>query len=292
MKNLIRYLFFIFGFILAAYSITCLAQKSDEPPSIGNFAVPSSQQPGALVSFGQNVIGKNESQLVFFTDNYNGIRKHFTDLIPFYLYGVTDQLAVLVSAPYAFYNEDNEKSTGFEDVTVQAEYSFYDHQTRAFTEQATVVANISAPTGSINKNPQTGFGGPSLFIGPTYLRTYPDWLFFTSAGAEFPIAHSGTRFGNNYLYQGGIGRNIFWSRDWILSWVTELDGTYAQKDRVKGFLDPDSGGNIVYITPSLWFSTDKIILQFGVGWPVVQHFFGEQTKNTYALFTNFEWKLT
>lgn len=35
-------------------------RAADKPPSIGNFSLPSSQQPGPFFSFGQNIVDKHQ----------------------------------------------------------------------------------------------------------------------------------------------------------------------------------------------------------------------------------------
>ncbi|HHF7353869.1 TPA: hypothetical protein ACPSKZ_003786, partial [Legionella anisa] len=59
--------------------------------------------------------------------------------------------------------------------------------------------------------------------------------------------------------------------------------------KINGIIDPNSGSNVVYIMPSLWASTKKLIFQFGVGLPITQQLNGNQEKNTYLLVANLGW---
>jgi len=115
-------------------------------------------------------------------------------------------------------------------------------------------------------------GSPSFFLGTTFNRTYVDWFVFSSPGAVLTTAKTGTKFGNSYLYQFGFGRNIADTNGWILAGMAEIDGDYTQRNRVRGIIDANSGGNVIYVTPSLWASTKKFIFQFGVGLPVTPAF--------------------
>jgi hypothetical protein len=143
--------------------------KGEEPPKVGNFSLPTSQQPAALFGFGGNIIDKNEVQLYFFADEFVGKDRITIDLIPSVLYGVTEHLSIYFNAPFTpLIREGRDKSSGLEDFFIQMEYAFYDKKTASFADQATFVGNITAPTGSIQKNPPTGFGSPSLFLGATY----------------------------------------------------------------------------------------------------------------------------
>ncbi len=273
-----------------SYFITCEASDNVEPPKIGNFALPYSQQPGPLIAFGENIIPKNETQLYLFADDYAGVNKYFIDVIPSVVYGLTDTFSVFINVPYAArYNTDKQSSSALEDAFIQFEYAFYYGSTSTYYEEATVVTAISFPTGSIRKNPTTGFGSPSFFLGMTFNRTYADWLFFGSPGATVATSLNGTKFGNEYLYQIGFGRNIADVNGWIFAWLIEGDGIYTGRNRINGEIDPDSGGNVFYITPSFWASTKKLIFQLGAGYPVTQHFNGNQTRSSYLLALDIGW---
>jgi hypothetical protein len=272
------------------YPFPCAASTDAQPPAIGNFALPASQQPGPMLGFGQNILLKNQVQIFLFADDYAGVNQHSIELIPSILYGITDNLSLFLNAPYAVSNQQgSNKSAGFEDAFAQLEYAFYNGSNTRFTDQATVVANITAPTGSISKNPNTGVGSPSFFLGTTWSRTYVDWFYFASPGATLTTAKNGTKFGNSYLYQGGFGRNIANINGWLLAWMLEGDGTYTQKTRFRGSVNPNSGGNVFYLTPSFWASTKRLLFQLGAGWAVAQSLNGSQPRNTYVLAANLGW---
>lgn len=264
--------------------------KEEEPPPIGNFALPSSQQPYGLFALGGNVIDNGEVQLFFFADNFKGKNKVIVDLIPSVLFGITDDCSIFFNFPITPELRDgNQKSSGLEDFFVQVEYAFYNKKTYSYIDQATIVGNITVPTGSINKNPQTGFGSPSFFLGGIYCRMMADWFVFTSHGAVLTTSDHRTKIGDQFLYQFGFGRNIPSPYGWIYAWMIEVDGQYNKKNRIHGTIDSNSGGNIILATPSLWISSKDILLQFGVSIPINQNLFGKQNKFDYALNLNFAW---
>lgn len=261
------------------------SKKADEPPAKGNFVLPTSQQPGALVGFGQNIVDKNQAQFFLLVDDFSGVNKHTIDVVPGIVYGIRDDLSLFFNVPVTpSLKENQDHSNGLEDIYLQFEYTFYSHSTSKYLDQDTVVANVTFPTGSSKKQPATGFGSPSFFLGATFLRTYVDWLAFTAHGAVLTTTNGGTKFGDQFLYQFGLGRNIVSiDSSWIFAWMIEVDGQYSQKDRIRGIMDPDSGGNVIYLTPSLWISSKKIIIQLGAGVPISQHLFGNQKRNNYLL---------
>lgn len=264
--------------------------ESEEPKcKEGNFSLNASQQPGPLIAFGQYIIPKHQLQLILFGDAYIGQKQHFTDLVPRVLYGITDKFSVLYSVPFAPTNQvSGYRSSGIEDVFVQFEYAIYNRDKQCSSDQITIVANVAFPTGSSHKNPPTGFGAMSYFIGTTYNHAWVNWWLFTSFGAELPTAHHGTRFGNQYLYEAGVGRNIFFKKGWIFAWLVEADGIFYERNKIHGEIDHDSGGNVIYLVPSLWASSLDWVFQFGAGYAVQQNLFGSQNREEYLFSFNIQ----
>lgn len=265
-------------------------KKKEKPPKLGNFSLPTSQQPAALFGFGGNIIDKGEIQLYLFADNFVGKKKITIDIIPSVLFGITNNLSIFFNAPFTPLLKDGcHKSSGLQDFFIQLEYAFYNKSTTNYVDLATIVSNITFPTGSIHKNPPTGFGSPSLFLGGTYYRTWVDWFVFTSNGAILTSSKHGTKFGDQFLYQMGFGKNFSTPKGWIYAWMVEVDGQYNKKNRIDGIIDNNSGGNAIYVTPSIWISSKEMLFQFGVSLPINQNLFGNQNKFDYVLNLNFAW---
>lgn len=262
-------------------------EKKDEPPAIGNFALPVSQQPSPLVSFGENIIDQGTVQLFLFGDAFIGNHNYLSDLLPAILYGITDELSLFFNIPFSPRNQlGTSQSSGLEDIFVQLEYAFYNEQNRCFVDQATFVFNVTFPTGSAVKVPPTGFGAPTFFVGATFNRMRAYWFIFTSYGALIPCSNHGTRFGNQLLYQLGFGRDLPSRAGTIFAWMVEIDGAYSYRNQIEGAIDPNSGGNVVYVTPSIWLSSKKLLFQLGIGYPVVQNLFGNRLKQFISLDFN------
>lgn len=255
---------------------------------IGNLSLSTSQQPGPLVGFGENIIDIGVVQLFLFGDYYQRRNGHFTDLIPSVLWGVNDQFSIFYNVPTApSYKDRKHRSSGIEDLFIQFEYAFYTQEKKYYTNQATIVFNVTFPTGSSNVIPPTGFGAPSCFIGTTYNHTAIDWFYFGSIGSVLPSATKHcTQFGRQLLYEFGFGHNISSPKGWIYAWMVEFDGVYSHRNRIRGAIDPNSGGNVIFMTPSLWISNEKLIFQLGVGCPLYQRLYGNQIRYLYQVIFN------
>jgi hypothetical protein len=287
-------LFFpLFSFADTTLFDTVLDQcpTNEKPPEVGNFILPYSQQPGPLFTLGQTLLAKNNAQIGMLAVDVNGKDEHFVDLFSTFIYGVTNTLSVGVVSPYAAsYRIDDERSNGFEDTYLQGEYAFYSSSNRSYTDQLTAFGAVGIPTGSIDKMPPTGFGSTSYVIGGTYNREYVHWFMFAAGGSIIPRERNGTKFGTEYLYQSGIGRNIFTiNKKWIFAAQVETAGSYSERDKFEGFIDPNSGGNVIYVIPSLWLSDKHLIFQVGAGYPIHQNLYGQQKRLTAMVVGNISW---
>lgn len=279
--------FFFWLLALLTFISSQIIGEEEKPPAVGNFALPASQQPAVLFGFGGNIIDKGEIQLLFFADDFEGKDKAASTLLPSLVYGITNDSSIAFYFPFTPTMKDGcQKSSGLGDFYVQYEYAFYNKSTSTYTDQATLVANVTFPTGSSRKNPPTGFGSPSLFIGATYYHTLAKWFIFTAPAALLTSSHHRTKFGNQFLYQFGLGFNIPSPKGWIYACMLEVDGQYSQKNRIDGVIDRNSGGNTIFLTPSFWISNKNFLIQFGPSFPINQNLFGKQRKFDYAFNLN------
>lgn len=266
------------------------SDKKEEYLKIGNLSLSASQQPGPLVSFGERVLDEGEAQFFILGDALFGKRNYETEIIGSYVYGITDELTIYFDVPYAPANKDgHSRSSGIKDLIVQLEYAFYSESGESWAEQATIVGAILLPTGSLKKDPPTGFGSTSFFMGVTFNHTEFEWLYFGSTGVVLATWHRESKAGNKFLYQGGFGRNICTPPGWIYAWIVEVIGLYTAHNRINGEKDVNLGGNVISIVPSIWISSEKTIFQLGVGYAVVEHLSGDQRKAPYSAYINLGW---
>lgn len=264
------------------------------PPNIGNFALPSPQQPGPLLSFGQTLIGKNYLQLSFDTYSPYPNGGAFNSLNTAFTYGISDSTALYFNYPIrADVQTRVHRTSPLRDVNLQLEHAFYVTGNTKYQEQATVLGAVTIPTNDeTTLHAPKGYGSPTFFWGATYNRTYVDWLGFVSPGIVVTTNSDSIRLGSQFLYQAGIGRNILSvSGESMLFGLLEFNGQYTAQDHVFGRLRPNTGGNVITLTPSLWFSTQRLIAQVGVGFPIVQNLYGNQTKMNYFIVTSMSWTI-
>lgn len=262
---------------------------TNAPPNIGNFALSSPQQPGPLLSFGQTLIGRNHLQLYYTTFSPYDIVPPFKNMNTSLVYGFTDKTSLYFNYPLAADSSARSvRTTNLTDITLQLEHAVYVSGNHRYQDQATLVGAITIPTSEATtpKFPK-GYGAPAFFLGTTYNRTYVDWMMFVSPGALITTSSNSIRIGSQYLYQAGLGHNIIAiTEKSTLFALLEFDGQYTEKTEVLKHKYPDSGGNTIALTPSLAFATQQLIINVGVGFPVVQRLFGKQAKVTHFVAAN------
>lgn len=277
-------------FIFLVFISTIYSKDADEEGQLkeGNLALPPSQQLSPLFSFGQNIVGKDVLQAYSYFDWLKGKKQKSILAIPAILYGITEDLSVFINVPVFIKNKVcNNKSSGISDIYAQFEYAAYSKSSLTAVDMWTLLATLFLPTGSNKKNPANGLGSPAIFLGTTLSHLAIDWYVYTSYGAILTTPKNNNKMGNQFLYQFGFGRNIPTSPEWILTWILEFNGIYNQRDKFCGLFDVNSGGNIIYIGPSLWLSSKKFIFQAGISFPALQKLFGKQSKVDYFAAINF-----
>jgi hypothetical protein len=270
--------------VLSFQSCGRLMSKSDDPERIGNFLLLASQQAGPLFGFGQNIVDKHDFQIFGYLYQIGGKHRNLTEIVPSMLYGIRDDLSIFIAAPFTPTSKDGRHhAAGMNDLYAQLEYELIGKSTPTTYTQMTLIGALSIPTGSNKKTPPTGFGSPSFFLGFTLSYTTQWWSIWIQGASILTIPHHRTKFGNEFLYQSGIEWCFATRPGWIFALQVEGFGLYEQKEKVCGINNSNSGGNVFWIGPSLWVSSEKLIVQTGIAIPVAQKLFGKQNKDHYFL---------
>lgn len=274
-----------------------ITDNTQSLPSKGNFALPGPQQLGPLLSFGQTLIGRNNLQLELSSFS----PYHIPNVGPFknvnaaFTYGFTDNTSFYFNYPIsADSNPRRIRRASLQDITLQLEQAIYTAGTNSYQTQTTIVGVMTVPLSTPDSLlGLIGYGSSTYFLGLTYNRTSMDWLFFLSPGYQFASQSQGIRFGSQTFYQAGIGHPLLWTSDKsIFSALLELDGQYTERNQFLQQGQPNSGGNVVALTPSLSLATKHTITQVGVGYPLVQHLFGQQNEMKYFIVANLTLTIT
>lgn len=296
----LRVLLFLFLITFANMSAAIKPLLANQPLSVGNFSLATSQQPGPFFSFGQNIIDKHQFILSFNPSYTYSLNQNILEGTPSFLYGITDSASILLTLPYAFsYENGNQNLSGMGDLAIDLEYAFYNYENSKYSDQATFVfsptfpiSNLAGTSKKLNpskrvsgfsrKNAPSSFNATTYFMGATYSRTLIDWYGFFAPGILLIDKQNSIQQGTQYYYNLGVGRHIKSAeKKYLFLGLLELNGQYSNKTKLGSHSAPNTGGNIIYATPSLWFSTPKIIVQVGISLPVLQYWYGNQSNISY-----------
>ena len=258
--------------------------ESPSPPEIGNFAHTFS--PFSTFAFGQNIFVKNT--FLFYPSLFQCAGKNFTsiELTPAVLYSPTDSFSVYAGLPIVLKDtSDGVTQRGIGDFFFQCEYALIDHSTTHAENMLTIVGNVAAPTTHLSTSDciqtTTNYAATSFFLGTTMCRISVQSYMYASLGATLHTKKHDVRSGANILYEAGVGLNIASTNKVTIVGLLECNGEYSLKDSVDHCKDPDTGGNIIYLGPTLSLTSNRWVVTGGIQIPVVQHLNGTQDKTRY-----------
>lgn len=247
----------------------------------GNLALRTSQQPAPLFSFGQFLVDKRNIQGFLSPEWLTSSQKYFSSFVPSMVYGFENNVALLVGVPFACkYKQETRRSSGVGDIFAQVEYGFHIHEGLTYVNKLTLVGGLTLSTGSARKNPPTGVGASSLFLGLTAHHRAIGWYYWISPGVNYWVPQNGIKPGVNFLYQAGLARNLYYvTEKQIITVMLEFLGSYTAKG-AQG-CTRQAATNLISLAPSLWVSTLHCILKAGVSIPVVQQSINRTDKDNY-----------
>ncbi len=103
--------------------------------------------------------------------------------------------------------------------------------------------------------------------------------------------NAGAPFAEQPMYHGGPKAHRHEEppapRGPALDVVLELNGEWHGHQVIDGVKDPNSGGNVVYLSPGVRYSVDKWSAFVSAGFPVVNQVYGVQAEPDWRLLTGF-----
>lgn len=224
-------------------------------------------------------------------------------------YGVTRDFALFGVLPYFDKHLDmvmgGQRATrsdqGFGDLMVIGRYTAYESNAPGRTFRVAPFLGVKAPTGRDDAQDGLGRLPPPIQLGSGSW----DWLggaVATYQTLDFQVdtqlSYRANREANGFRFGDVSGLDVsFQYRLWpqklgggvpaFLYGVLEVNLIHAEKNRIGGVADPNSGGTTLFLSPGLQYVTKKWILEAGVQIPVVQNLNGTALKNDYILNAGF-----
>ncbi len=212
---------------------------------------------------------------------------------------------------------DRGDTEGIGDLTLFGQYRFYDQDTGL---QASLLTGIKTPTGETGERDdqgelfeaefQPGSGSWDPLLGLALSKAQGRWS--VDGNVLYTIATEGTQhtdLGDRFHYNAAVTYRLVGGdaetshamnhshhgqshhhdhalspKGFIIDAVLELNGEWQAKQNISGEADPNSGGNIVFLSPGVRIASNRWSGFVSVGLPIINDLNGLQSEPTYRLF--------
>ncbi len=242
-------------------------------------------------------------------------------------YGLTDFFTLGLAMPWVsrseiFEGEEHDgefeveklgTAEGVGDLTLTGQVRLYRNPE---TGQAiALIGGIELPTGSTGDKDlegnsfeaefQPGSGAVDLQFGGAFTQPIGPVTF--DASTLYVFANEGTQdvdLGDRFLYNASLSYRLFGeaqhhdepgaqphSHGPSLDVIVELNGEWSDKEEASGVIDPDTGGNTLYLSPGLRVAGDGMAGFVSLGIPVSNNFNGTQSEPDWRIVSGFSLSL-
>ena len=214
---------------------------------------------------------------------------------------------------------DRGDTEGVGDLTLFGQYRFYGQDTGL---QASLLTGIKTPTGKTGERDdqgelfeaefQPGSGSWDPMLGLALSQAQGRWS--VAGNVLYTIATGGTQhtdLGDRFHYNGAVTYRLLGGdaetspkaamnhshhnrnqhhdtslspKGLVIDAVLELNGEWQAKQNISGQTDPNSGGNVVYLSPGIRIASNRWSGFATVGIPIINDLNGLQSEPTYRLF--------
>jgi len=215
---------------------------------------------------------------------------------------------------------DRGDTEGVGDLSLFGQYRFHGHDAGL---QASLLAGIKTPTGETGERDnqgelfeaefQPGSGSWDPMFGLALSQAQGRWSF--DGNVLYTIATEGTQktdLGDRFHYNGAVTYRLkdgdaeashevvmphshhhgqshhhehaMSPRGFVIDAVLELNGEWQAKQTISGATDPNSGGNVVFLSPGMRIASNRWSGFVTVGLPIINDLNGLQSEPTYRLF--------
>ena len=215
---------------------------------------------------------------------------------------------------------DRGDTEGIGDLTLFGQYRFYGQDAGL---QASLLTGIKTPTGETGERDdqgelfeaefQPGSGSWDPMLGLALSQAQGRWS--VDGNVLYTIATEGTQhtdLGDRFHYNGAVTYRLkggdaeasheaamthshhhgqshhhdhaLSPRGLVIDAVLELNGEWQAKQTISGETDPNSGGNVVFLSPGMRIASNRWSGFVTVGLPIINDLNGLQSEPTYRLF--------
>lgn len=256
------------GGVLIGAALSCVATVAAAAPIATNTALPLGDK---------GVVLREQIMFMRASDTQSGLSRELErmELRTTAGYGVTRNLAVFATVPYADINTNmggNRNSvSGIGDAMMFARYEVYNVNRPGGTLRVAPFLGMRLPTGEEGK---TGDGSVDAFGGLVVTLASVDWELDSQIRYDLNREADNFDRGNVVTLDSSLQYRlapgaIDAATEGFLFGVLELSAGWSGRNESSGVEDPNSGGFQLFLTPGVMYATRRWMADFGVRVPVV-----------------------
>ncbi len=205
------------------------------------------------------------------------------------IYGLTEDLAITLALPYVLDHkldaESIEKSSsGLSDISLRVKYRFWRRDRPGVQDAAAFMIGIKFPTGDADKSPRLGSGSTDFLFGLAAGRESLLWYYFGDIRYRMKTKGSASlKVGDRFFADVAIGIRP-WPAEYLkpdLVILAELNWETLMRNEFDGLDVSNSGGNLLFLSPSFFLTYRNWAVKGGVQIPLHQNLYGSQPGEAY-----------
>lgn len=224
---------------------------------------------------------------------FDGVRDKTSTCAPVIRYGISSRSAVSFFFPFVSRKDaaTGIESFGFGNFITSFEYAFIQKQPEddRIGYQATIYGHADFPAPESNPLLPAGTNSTNFILGITGKLFTESWCAMCFTGAFLPTPHDDEKRGNHFLYEASLGYALKHDKIGDAILFLECNGRLSQHNKKADIVDPNSGGNIIFLGPALRLRLRYFIFDLALQAPVLQQFNGAQDKRNYRMLTQAAW---
>jgi hypothetical protein len=204
------------------------------------------------------------------------------------LYGITTDLAATLAFPLVLDKTTEtggleQSSSGPGDLGMRLKYRFWRRDRPGLQDAAAVVVGLELPTGDDDASPRLGSGSTDYLVGLTAARESLVWYYFGDVRYRLNTENDGLKIGDRFFADLAIGVRLrpteYLKPDLVL--LAELNGESRQRNELYGVDLDNTGGYLLFLSPSFFLTYRNWALKGGVQLPIHQGLHGDQPEEDY-----------
>lgn len=196
-------------------------------------------------------------------------------------------------------------TAGIGDAFVATKLLLLQRDRKAATTRIAAKAGLKLPTGSDDERDregnllppplQLGSGSVDYAVGAVFTYVRRRVGVNADVNYDFRTEANGFAFGDSFTYNASLGYRLapavykaYPARNHLNAYL-ELNGTAARRDNSRGLRVPDSGGNVIFLSPGMQFIPGNFLVEASLRIPVAQQLNGAQLKYRSSFVLGLRW---